>query len=111
MLAWYFHKNQGALRVLDFFVAAVLLAVPFALIVMQPDLGTALLVFASGFCVIYFGGLSFKLLVPLALIVVAGIGTLIYYETDICRPGVDWVVLHEYQKYRVCTLLDPSSDP
>jgi rod shape determining protein RodA len=111
MLAWYFHKNQGALRVLDFFVAAVLLAVPFALIVMQPDLGTALLVFASGFCVIYFGGLSFKLLVPLALIVVAGIGTLIYYETDICQPGVDWVVLHEYQKYRVCTLLDPSSDP
>lgn len=111
MLAWYFHKNQGALRVLDFFVAAVLLAVPFALIVMQPDLGTALLVFASGFCVIYFGGLSFKLLAPLALIVVAGIGTLIYYETDICQPGVDWVVLHEYQKYRVCTLLDPSSDP
>lgn len=111
MLAWYFHRNQGSLRILDFFVAGVLLVVPFALIVMQPDLGTALLVFASGFCVIYFGGLSFKLLAPLALIVVAGIGTLIYFETDICRPDVDWVVLHEYQKYRVCTLLDPSSDP
>jgi rod shape determining protein RodA len=111
MLAWYFHRNQGTLRVLDFFVAGVLLALPFALIVMQPDLGTALLVFASGFCVIYFGGLSFKLLAPLALVVVAGVGTLIYFEAEICQPDVDWVVLHEYQKYRVCTLLDPSSDP
>lgn len=111
MLAWYFHRNQGTLRILDFIVAAILLAIPFGLIVMQPDLGTALLVFTSGFCVIYFGGLSFKLLVPIALLLVAGVGTLVYYETDICQPGVDWVVLHEYQKYRVCTLLDPSSDP
>jgi rod shape determining protein RodA len=111
MLAWYFHRNQGSLRILDFVVAGILLAIPFALIVMQPDLGTALLVFASGFCVIYFGGLSFKLLVPLAAVVVLGLGTLVYYETDICQPDVDWVVLHEYQKYRVCTLLDPSSDP
>src|SRR3546814_19036 len=69
MLAWYFHRNQGSLRVLDFLVAGTLLAVPFALIVMQPDLGTALLVFASGFCVIYFGGLSFRLLVPIAIVV------------------------------------------
>ncbi|RTZ45784.1 rod shape-determining protein RodA [Candidimonas sp. SYP-B2681] len=111
MLAWYFHRNQGSLRILDFFVAGVLLAVPFTLIVMQPDLGTALLVFVSGFCVIYFGGLSFKLLVPIAVLVVAGVCTLVYFEGHICRPDVDWVVLHEYQKYRVCTLLDPSSDP
>ncbi|NYT65717.1 rod shape-determining protein RodA [Alcaligenaceae bacterium] len=111
LLAWYFHRNQGKLRVLDFLVAGVLLALPFILIVRQPDLGTALLVFASGFCVIYFGGLSFRLLVPLAIILVAGLSTLIYYEDQICLPDVDWVVLHEYQKYRVCTLLDPSSDP
>lgn len=111
MLAWYFHKHQGNLRFLDFIVASLLLALPFALIVMQPDLGTALLVFMAGFCVIYFGGLSFGLLVPLAVVGVAGLGALVYFETDICRPGVDWVVLHEYQKYRVCTLLDPGSDP
>src|SRR5690606_32278447 len=36
---------------------------------------------------------------------------LVYYESSICQPGVDWVVLHEYQKNRVCTLLNPSSDP
>lgn len=111
MLAWYFHRNQGRLRVLDFFVAGILLAVPFSLIVLQPDLGTALLVFTSGFCVIYFGGLSFKLLAPTALAIVLGLGMLVYYETDICQPDVDWVVLHEYQKHRVCTLLDPSTDP
>lgn len=111
MLAWYFHRNQGRLRVLDFLVAGVLLAVPFALIVLQPDLGTALLVFTSGFCIIYFGGLSFKLLVPVALVIVVGLGSLVYYEKDICQPGIDWVVLHEYQKHRVCTLLDPFSDP
>lgn len=111
MLATYFHQHQGSLRLLDFLVAAVLLTIPFGLIVIQPDLGTALLVFAAGFCVIYFGGLSFALLIPVAVLVVAGLGTLVYFEKDICQPDVDWVVLHEYQKYRVCTLLDPSSDP
>ncbi|NYT36209.1 rod shape-determining protein RodA [Allopusillimonas soli] len=111
MLAWYFHRNQGRLRVVDFLVAGVLLAVPFGLIVLQPDLGTALLVFATGFFVIYFGGLSFRLLIPLTIAIVIGLGTLVYYEKDICQPDVDWVVLHDYQKFRVCTLLDPSSDP
>jgi rod shape determining protein RodA len=55
--------------------------------------------------------LSFKLLVPVALALVLSLGTLVYYEDQICEPGVDWVVLHEYQKNRVCTLLNPSSDP
>lgn len=111
MLAWYFHKHQGGLRLRDHLVAALLLAIPFILIVRQPDLGTALLVFASGFFVIYFGGLSFRLLVPLFLAGTMLIGGVIYYEDTICRPDVDWVVLHEYQKHRVCTLLDPSVDP
>jgi rod shape determining protein RodA len=111
MLAWYFHRNQGRLRLLDFLVATALLLIPFVLIVRQPDLGTALLVFAAGFCVMYFAGLSFKLLIPAALAISVGLGVLIHYETTICQPNVDWHVLHEYQKYRVCTLLDPSSDP
>src|SRR5690554_2677367 len=111
MLAWYFHKNQSRLRFIDFLVAAVLLAVPFALIANQPDLGTALLVFAAGFCVIYFAGLSFALLIPVAVLVVVAIGVLSVYQTELCHPDFDWVVLREYQKYRICTLLDPSSDP
>lgn len=111
MLAWYFHRHQGKITFVDFLVAGILLAIPFALIVLQPDLGTALLVFASGFCVIYFGGLSFKLLTPVVIVVVAALATTVYVEDDICQPEVDWVVLHDYQKHRVCTLLNPGSDP
>lgn len=111
MLAWYFHRHQGKFGVVDFLVAIVLLAIPFALIVLQPDLGTALLVFATGFGVIYFGGLSFRLLAPIFVVIVVSLGTVVYLEDQICQPDVDWVVLHEYQKHRVCTLLNPGSDP
>jgi len=111
MLAWYFQRHDGEVRIRDFLIAGLLLALPFLLIVRQPDLGTALLVFGAGFFVIYFAGLSFKLLVPVVLAGVIGIGTLVSYEDQLCEPGVDWVVLHDYQKHRVCTLLNPSADP
>ncbi|HTJ99189.1 MAG TPA: rod shape-determining protein RodA [Bordetella sp.] len=111
MLAWYFQRHEGQVRIRDFLFAGLLLGVPFLLIVRQPDLGTALLVFGAGFCVIYFAGLSFKLLVPVVLAGVIGVGALVSYEGQLCQPDVDWVVLHDYQKHRVCTLLDPSSDP
>jgi len=111
MLAWYFHKHQGTLRVRDFIVAAVLMLTPFSLIVLQPDLGTALLVFGAGFFVLFFAGLSFRLLVPITLVSVIGLGTLVTLEDTLCEDGLDWVVLHDYQKHRVCTLLNPASDP
>lgn len=111
MLAWYFHKRESSLRFYDFFAASALLAVPFILIVLQPDLGTALLVFGAGFCVIYFAGLSFKLLVPILIAVLVGIGGILVYQDELCQEETDWVVLHTYQKNRVCTLLDPTNDP
>lgn len=111
MLAWHFHRGDGVLRMRDMLLAGVLLMCPFLLIVKQPDLGTALLVFAAGFCVIYFAGLSFRLLAPIVLVVVAGLGALIYNEPYLCEPETDWVILHDYQKHRVCTLLNPGSDP
>ncbi|HCN70911.1 MAG TPA: rod shape-determining protein RodA, partial [Pusillimonas sp.] len=112
MLAWYFQQyGMNRMRLLNFFAAFILLIIPFALIVRQPDLGTALLVLLSGFFVIYFAGLSFKLILPLSVVAIVGLGTMVYLETDICQPDVDWVVMHEYQKNRVCTLLNPSSDP
>src|SRR5690606_36093815 len=89
LLDWYFHKNKASLRLRDFFVASLLLVIPFILIVRQPDLGTALLVFDSGFFVSYFGGLSFKLLVPLFVGGALLIGGVIYYEEQICQPDVD----------------------
>lgn len=111
MLAWYFHRREGALRVRDFLVAGVLLLLPFLLIVKQPDLGTALLVFAAGFFVIYFAGLSFKLLLPITLLGVSVIVLVLSFEDTLCAPDFSWVMLHEYQKHRVCTLLDPTTDP
>jgi rod shape determining protein RodA len=111
MLAWYFHKHEAMLRLRDFIVAGVILAVPTLLIVKQPDLGTAILVFSAGAFVLFFAGLSFKLIVPVAVVAVVGITALVVSEEHICQPEVDWQVLKEYQKNRVCTLLDPMSDP
>lgn len=111
MLAWYFQVREGPMRVLDFLVAVVLVMVPFILIVKQPDLGTAVLVFGAGFCVIYFAGLSFKLLIPVLIVGFIGIGAVISHQDELCDDNLDWVVLHDYQKHRICTLLDPSTDP
>ncbi|TSE23090.1 rod shape-determining protein RodA [Tepidimonas aquatica] len=111
MLAWWFQRREGRLRALDFAVAAALLALPVGLIMLQPDLGTALLVLASGLFVIYFAGLSWMLIVPPLLLGALGAGVLVVMEPQWCAPGVDWVVLHEYQRQRVCTLLDPTRDP
>ena len=111
MLAWYFQIREGPMRLLDFLVAVLLVMVPFVLIVRQPDLGTALLVFGVGFCVIYFAGLSFKLLVPVLIAGVVGVGAVVAYQDKLCDEDCDWVVLHDYQKHRICTLLDPSTDP
>jgi rod shape determining protein RodA len=84
---------------------------PVALIIKQPDLGTSLLVMSSGLFVIFFAGLSWKLILPPVVLGVAAIVTLIVMESQWCAPGVDWQILHEYQRQRVCTLLDPSKDP
>ena len=111
MLAWWFQRREGQLKPLDFVVAGVLLAIPAALIIKQPDLGTTLLVLASGLAVIFFAGLSWKLILPPVLIIVVGVVTLVVMEDQWCAPNVDWHVLHEYQRQRVCTLLDPYQDP
>jgi rod shape determining protein RodA len=88
-----------------------LLGVPLFLIARQPDLGTAILVFSAGFYVIFFAGLSWYLLIPPALIGLAGMGTLVFFGDTICADGVNWPLLHDYQQQRVCTLLDPGRDP
>jgi rod shape determining protein RodA len=111
MLAWWFQRREGQMRALDFAVAFGLLAVPVALILKQPDLGTALLVLASGLFVMYFAGLPWKWILPPLLIAVIAIGVLVSMGSQWCVEGVDWVVLRDYQKQRVCTLLDPFQDP
>ena len=98
MLAWYFDRRAATLRFRDFIIAAVLLLVPVAFIAKQPDLGTALLVGAAGFYVLFLGGLSWRVLLGLAVSAAAAMPLL-------------WSMLHDYQRQRVLTLLDPSQDP
>ena len=111
MLAWWFQKREGQLRPLDFVVAGILLMLPVGLIMKQPDLGTALLVLSSGAAVLFFAGLSWRLIVPPIVLGVIGIVLLVIFEPQLCANDVDWKVLHEYQRQRVCTLLDPARDP
>ena len=98
MLAWYFHKHEASLRLRDFAVAAVMLAIPTALILRQPDLGTAGLVGMAGFFVIFFAGISWRVL-----------GTL--GAAGLALMPLAWGMLHDYQRRRVMTLLDPTQDP
>ncbi len=98
MLAWYFQYKAGAGRWQTFVVASVLLAVPVGLIQKQPDLGTSLLVLASGCYVIFLAGLSWK---ALAALFVATLASL----------PVAWSLMYDYQRERVMTLIDPTADP
>lgn len=98
MLAWYFQKYEAALKLRHYATAFVLLLVPFALIAKQPDLGTAILVGASGFYVIFFAGLPWKIIVGMVI-------------SGAAAAPLVWTVLHDYQRKRILTLIDPTSDP
>lgn len=111
MLAWWFQRREGNLRASDFVIAFVLLMVPVGLIMKQPDLGTSLLVMAAGLSVIFFAGLPWKLIVPPVVLAVVGIFLIVWFEPQLCADGVSWYLLHDYQRTRVCTLLDPTRDP
>ena len=111
MLAWWFQKREGQLTVTDFTVAGLLLLLPVGLVVKQPDLGTAILILSAGVYVIFFAGLSWKLIVPVVAAAAIGLTALVLSGDTICQPDKTWPLLREYQKHRVCTLLDPTADP
>ncbi len=98
MLAWYFHKNEETLRMRNFAVAALLLVLPVLLIARQPDLGTAVLVAAAGCYVIFFAGIGWKVIASLGVLGLAALFPL-------------WGMLHDYQRRRILTLIDPTQDP
>ena len=98
MLAWYFHRHEGFLEFRHYAFAALLLAIPFLLIFKQPDLGTAILVGAVGFYVIFFAGPPWKVIIGGILLMITS------------APFV-WPMLQPYQQQRILTFLDPSSDP
>ena len=98
MLAWHFHRHEASLRAREFAVGALLLLIPVLLIARQPDLGTAVLVAAAGFYVIFFAGVGWKVLTALGVLGFASLFPL-------------WGMLHDYQRKRILTLIDPTQDP
>lgn len=98
MMAWYFDKHEITLRLRDYFGATILLLLPVLLILRQPDLGTALLITTSGFYVLFLAGLSWRIIVGLVTAAAASVPIL-------------WSVMHDYQRQRIMTLLDPTQDP
>jgi len=98
MMAWYFDKYEITLRFRDYIGATLLLVIPVLLILKQPDLGTALLIAASGFYVLFFAGLSWRIIIGLIALGAASLPIL-------------WGMMHDYQRQRVMTLLDPTQDP
>ncbi|MGM0553154.1 MAG: rod shape-determining protein RodA [Pseudomonadota bacterium] len=98
MVAWYLSLRHGCPRFRDLLVTVTLVLVPVYLIMSQPDLGTAMLVGAAGFLVIFLAGLGWRWFVGLGAAAAAAIPLL-------------WSQMHEYQRQRVITLFNPESDP
>jgi rod shape determining protein RodA len=111
MLASLIHQREGLRGWRDWVVPVLLLLVPVILIVKQPDLGTAILVFASGVFVLYLSGIPWRLVLLVLGTLFTGVILLISFGDTACGPGIDWPGLREYQRQRVCTLLDPMRDP
>lgn len=98
MLAWYLCEKPFPPKVSALIISLALVILPTMLIAKQPDLGTALLVAAAGFFVVFFGGIRWRILFAAIISILALIPVL-------------WQFMHDYQKQRVLTLFDPESDP
>src|SRR5271169_2568177 len=97
MMAWYFEKHEAALTLKNYLIAILLLLLPIILIARQPDLGTSVLIAASGFYVLFLAGLSWRFML---ITLVAGLAA--------AKPL--WSMLHDYQQHRILMLLDPAQD-
>lgn len=98
MVAWFLAQSQPPHALRQFAVAAVIILVPVLLIAKQPDLGTAILVMASGAAVVFLSGIPWSWLIGLAAVVAGSLPIL-------------WRFLHDYQRDRVRTFMDPEADP
>ena len=98
MVAWYLSEHSLPPDGKRIFIAALIILTPVLLIAKQPDLGTALLIAGAGFFVLFFAGIGWRLITT-----IVGIGAA-------CAP-IAWFFMHDYQRQRVRTLLNPESDP
>lgn len=111
MLAWLVQRYEGLSSIRHWVAAIAVLVVPTFLIFKQPDLGTAILVFSAGFFVLFFAGISWKLVLTGLALAVTVIFALLVFGDAACAEGLEWPGFREYQRQRVCTLVDPMRDP
>lgn len=98
-IAWYLSRHNLPPRLKHIAISLAMIGVPFVLILKQPDLGTSLLVLASGAFVVFMAGLQWRWIIGAAAAVVP------------IAVGMWYFVMHDYQKRRVLTFLNPESDP
>jgi len=98
IIAFYLADKSLPPRILQVVLACVMITIPVILIAKQPDLGTALLVAAAGFSVLFIAGISWRLLTSMGILATASAPIL-------------WYFMHDYQKRRVLTFLNPEHDP
>lgn len=98
MAAWFFDRQTHPSSLKSICLAALIIFIPALLIAKQPDLGTAIMVTAAGLCVVFLAGIRFKII----LLIIVLMGSTI---------PVVWHLMHDYQKQRIYTLLDPEQDP
>jgi rod shape determining protein RodA len=99
MVAWYFSQRTLPPKFLDVLVALIIIAVPTALIGTQPDLGTAILVGMSGIIILFFAGLSWRIISAAGVMAIVAVPLMYLY------------VLQDYQRRRIDTLFNPEADP
>ena len=98
ILAWYFHDRHLPPRAKHVLWAIVMITIPVVMIAVQPDLGTALIIGASGLLVLLLAGIPWRF-------VLGALGTGL-----VSAPAL-WFVLRDYQQQRILTLLNPERDP
>ena len=98
MLAWLYHRFQNQINYKIHFGALIILAIPCSMILIQPDLGTTILIGLSGLIVIFLAGLPIKFIMTSIFVFLLGIP---YF----------WSTLHLYQQNRILSLFDPGRDP
>lgn len=97
-LAWYFDRKQLPPTYRQIGIAGLLILVPVVMTAKQPDLGTAIMLATSGICVLFFSGVHWRLIVIVGIVAAMGAPIL-------------WLSMHDYQRQRVLTFLNPERDP
>jgi rod shape determining protein RodA len=98
MCAWYMHERPLPPTLWDLIVMGILIMIPTAMIVVQPDLGTALLIAASGLIVVLLSGMDFRIVLVSIPLLAGG-------------AFAGWHFIHDYQRQRILTFLNPETDP